>query len=331
MAINLMIEKTKWDQFIDESPYGLLYHKWDFLKLIEKYTQYVLMPYGIYKGEELVCVFPVFYKKIMGLKFLFSPPPQSGVPYLGYVLNKEYDNLKQNKKETLLELIAEDINQAINNIRPHYFSACLVPGLVDVRTFKWRNFQINISYTYQLELNGELKDIWNNFNSTCRQNIRKGESIKCELQKTNDTSILIDLLIDRYNEQGMNYLVNPDYLKELIKIYPENLGLYILYDDDQTVGVTLNHEYKWYIGWLGLVKARDEKYKYVNEYMIWKFIQEAKELGFKKFELSGANKQNLCQYRSKFNPELEVYLELSKKSLIGKAAEKIYLNFIKKV
>ncbi|KUO53574.1 MAG: hypothetical protein APF76_12255 [Desulfitibacter sp. BRH_c19] len=331
MVIKLMVDKIQWDQFVDQSPYGLLYHKWDFLKLIEKYTNYKLLPYSIYKGEQLACIFPMFYKKVLGLKFLFSPPPQSGVPYLGYVLSREYDCLKQTAKETILNLLAAEISDEMKKLAPNYFSAFLVPGLMDVRHFKWLNFGVNISYTYKIDLNQELKDIWANFNSNCRQNIRKGEDLKCKVKISEDTSVLTDLLKDRYNEQGMNYLINPDYLKELINTYPDNLGLYCLYDNNKIIGGTLNHKYKWYLGWIGLVKAKDKKYKYVNEYMIWKFIEEAKELGFSKFEISGANKQKLCQYRSKFNPKLETCLELYKNDIIGKAAEGIYLNFFKKI
>jgi len=72
-------------------------------------------------------------------------------------------------------------------------------------------------------------------------------------------------------------------------------------------------------------------YKYTNESMIWRLIQQAKLQGYSTMEISGANNPKLCQYRSKFNPQAEICLELSKKSLVGKMAEAIYRNFIKKI
>lgn len=36
MSIKLMDNGSEWDHFVEESPYGLLFHKWDFLQLIEK-------------------------------------------------------------------------------------------------------------------------------------------------------------------------------------------------------------------------------------------------------------------------------------------------------
>jgi hypothetical protein len=92
MAIKYITDQNQWDKFIDDSPYDLIYHKWNYLKLVEKYTHYEFLPCGIYKGEHLLCVFPLFLKKIFCIKLLFSPPPQSGIPYLGPVIEKDYGN-----------------------------------------------------------------------------------------------------------------------------------------------------------------------------------------------------------------------------------------------
>ena len=331
MAINLVTNQNQWDSFVDDSPHGLLYHKWDFLKLVEKYTGYEFLPYGIYKGEHLICVFPLFYKKIMGVKLLFSPPPQTGIPYLGPVMDRDYDNIKQDKKESKVNLVVQEMDAELNRIAPNYFSVILVPGFLDVRPFQWRNYQVNPSYTYTLNLKPELEDIWQGFAAIGRQNIRKGEKLNCQLVRGDDISILTDLLTERYNEQGLNHAVDPAYLKEALKAYPENLVLHCLYDKDQLIGTTLSQAYNWYLGWMGLPKPRDEKYVYANEFVVWQLVQQAKALGFAKFEISGANKQSLCRYRSKFNPQLEVYFTISKKDTFGKIAEAFYFNFVKKI
>jgi hypothetical protein len=331
MAINLVNQQQEWDRFIDASPYGLLYHKWNFLKLIEKYTGYQFLPYGIYKGEQLICVFPLFYKKIAFIKLLFSPPPQSGVPYLGLVMDKDYDHLKQDRKESHVNLVAKEIDAEIKKIAPNYFAATLVPGFNDLRPFQWLKYQVDTSYTYILDLKRELEDIWESFSSLGRQNIRKGESLQCKLVNTNDPGILTKLLTGRYQEQGLHHGVGSAYLKELLEAYPKELVLHCLYDGEEIIGATLSQEYNRYIGWLGLVKAKDEKYKYANEFAIWQFIRQAKSQGFNQFEVSGANKQSLCKYRAKFNPQLVAYYGLVKKDIFGKAAEAFYFNFIKKI
>lgn len=330
MGINLVTNQNQWDRFIDDSSQGLLYHKWDFLKLVEKYTGYELLPYGIYKGEQLISVFPLFFKKIMGVKLLFSPPPQSGIPYLGLVMDRHYDSIKQDKKESYLNLVVQEIDAEINKIAPNYFSVTLVPGFMDIRPFQWLSYKVNISYTYTCNLQPELKEIWESFTTIGRQNIRKGENLKCQMVRSDDTSILTGFLTERYNEQGLNHTVDPAYLKEALATYPENLVLNCLYDKDEIIGATLNQAYNRYIGWMGLPKPRDKKYVYANEFMVWQLMQQAKSLGFATFEISGANKEALCKYRSKFNPQLEAYFTISKKDTLGKIAETFYYHFIKK-
>ena len=50
MAISIIDDSELWDRTVDQSPYGLLFHKWDFLKIAEKHTGWKLLPYGVYKG-----------------------------------------------------------------------------------------------------------------------------------------------------------------------------------------------------------------------------------------------------------------------------------------
>jgi hypothetical protein len=45
VSLVLIQDQTSWDQFIDNSPHGLLFHKWNFLKTIELHSGYELLPY----------------------------------------------------------------------------------------------------------------------------------------------------------------------------------------------------------------------------------------------------------------------------------------------
>jgi hypothetical protein len=244
-------------------------------------------------------------------------------------MEKTYECMKQDKKESYVNYIVQEMDTELKNIKPSYFSVILVPDFYDTRPFQWLNYRIKINYTYSIDVRNDLKDIWGGFTSVCKQNIRKGEELKCHTARCDDTSVLTGLLTDRYNEQGMNLKLNPAFLKEAITAYPDNLPLIGLYDGKQIIGATLNQVYNRYIGWMGLTKPKDSKYVNVNEYMLWQLIQQAKEAGVRKFEISGANKQSLCRYRSKFNPQLETYYIISKENAFGKIAESIYFRFIK--
>jgi hypothetical protein len=54
MVVELVKDKEPWDNFVDESFYGLLFHKWDYLKIMERHSGYKLLSYGIYKEVFLI-------------------------------------------------------------------------------------------------------------------------------------------------------------------------------------------------------------------------------------------------------------------------------------
>ena len=64
-----------WDKIVDSSEMGTIFHKLDWLKAVEKHTKSTFYPLIGYEGREIVCLFPVFYKKRAFVKMAFSPPP----------------------------------------------------------------------------------------------------------------------------------------------------------------------------------------------------------------------------------------------------------------
>jgi len=332
MAIKLIEDQPLWDRFVDRSPTGFVFHKWHFLKLLERYTAFRLLPYGIYKGEELICLFPLFYKKLMGLKLLFSPPPKSGVPYIGPVLHWNYDSFKQDKKESHLNLIAREIDREIRRISPHYFEVSMPPGFIDVRSFINLGYGIITGFTYILDITPSIDDIWNRCSGECRNNIRKGLKNDYQLEENSDHLELVKFLSERYAEKGRNFLVNPEFIGEVLKAFPEAFAIYYLCNNGERVSGVFNLEQKGHVsGWLGMPKPRDSKDVYANEVFLWKLIQKASAEGFRTFEIAGANTPEISIFRNKFNPGLKVCFRLYKKDLIGRIAEQAYFRFIKTI
>lgn len=330
MVVELIKDKELWDEFVDKSPYGLLFHKWDFLKIMEKFSGYKLLSYGIYKGDELIAVFPLFFNKSKGLKKIFSPPPRTGVSYLGFVMDQKYDTLKQDKKESYLNIVADEIDEEIEKFSPNYVAISIVPNFLDIRPFKWNNYNIDTHFTYTINLSRTLDEIGNNLKKILRKQIKKAEDLNLKLLKSDDISMFYELEKKRYEEQSINFPIkSKEYLQDLIKAYPENFGLYYLYDsNEEVIGAITTQEYKRFILWMGNTKIKNEIYG--NEYIIWKLIQKAKSENYQKFEIIGANIKRLCQFKSKFNPSLELSFSLYKKDALGKLAEWAYLNFLRK-
>lgn len=329
MSIKIIDDKSIWDTFVDNSPSGLIFHKWDFLKIVEKYSGHTLFPYGVFRGENLIAIFPLFYRKNALFRSVFSPPPQSGIPYLGFIMNSEFNGLKQDKKETYLNQVIDEMNKYIISLSPNYISLSTVPNFIDIRPFKWNKFDINPTYTYMIHLEGDLESIRNGFKMNLKRQLSHPDTLRLMVVPSNDLSVFYDLMKRRYDEQGLNYPVySADYLKELFSAYPDHLRLYYLYRDNEILGSITTQEYKRFITWMGSARMPDKVFG--NEYIMWHLIQKAKEEGYHEFELTGADTKNLCQFKSKFNPSLEISYGVSKKDILGKIARLIYINLIKK-
>ncbi len=329
MTVELIESKEIWDKFVDESPYGLIFHKWEFLKIVEKYSGYTLYPCGVFRGDILIGVFPLFYKGNIAFKTIFSPPPQSGIPYLGFVMTSEYNGLKQDKKETFLNQVIDEVNDYIKSASPNYVSISTVSNFMDMRPFKWNNFEVTPYYNYVIHLGDDLDSIWNGFKKNLRKQLSRPEILDLRLVPGDDVSQFYNLEKQRYEEQGLTYPVySVEYLEDLFRRYPDHLGLYYLYSGDDLLGSITTQEYKRYILWMGNTRIQDDIFG--NEFIVWSLIQKAKKEGYLDFEITGANKKNLCQFKTKFNPTLEICYHVSRKDARGRLAEIAYHNFVRK-
>jgi hypothetical protein len=330
MTVKLMDDGRQWDSFVEESPYGLLFHKWDFLKIVEKYSGYRLLPYGIYKGDELICLFPMFFKVKSGLKLLYSPPQQTlaYVPYLGFVMSPVYDDLRQHKKENYLDIVARELNREVRKLSVNHASIAASPGFVDFRHFKWSGYHVDVGYTYIIDLKRSTQELWNSLSKDCRKSIKDCEKKHLTLKPSDDIGAFMKIMRQDLEHKGSTFFhrQSPEYLKELMARFPDNLKMSFLYDDDYLVAAAINCEYKKHL--LLWMCGKDCSRGDYGEYLNWEFIKKAKADGIEHVENWGTEQKLLCVYKSKFNPVLEARYGLTRDDNIGRLANWTYNNVI---
>jgi hypothetical protein len=327
MTVRLIEEGTVWDKFLDDTPYGSIFHRWQMLKIVEKYTPYRLLPYGIYRGSELICLFPLYFRAYRGMKLIFSPPPKTQIPYLGLVMGSTYHGLKQKRKETYLGEVVEEINAEIRKLSPNYVTVQTEPCFDDVRPFLWQDYRADVSYDYYIDLTRPLDEIWAGFDSTCKKQIKHSEGLGLVMKRSDDVKLFYRIMSDNFKATGRQSLYHtgdPTYLKEFLDAYPENLKLYFLYEGDKVVGAHVIGEYKGkFTLWLGSATG------HYNEYMLWELIKLEKSLGTRIFEIPGADVKRVLPFKSKFNPGLELKFYVNKKDTLGTIAEWTFNHVLK--
>jgi hypothetical protein len=318
MAVELLEDKKRWDQFVETSPQGLLFHKWDFLKTVERHSQYRFLPYSVYSGDELRCIFPFFVWRARVLTAMRSPPPRAQIPYLGPAFDPSVQALRAGAKEKTFEQVTDDLCTEIDTIAPNIVSITTVPNFIDVRSFMWKNFTAHLAFTYAIDLERSLDEIWAAFSRRCRQKIKRVSAHSPEIQQTNDVSALLDIWRARFSERGIKVpLLNDSYLKELVAAFPQDITVYTLSIDGRLAAVEAccAMQKERYTTWIGGANVRKDLG--VNEYLDWEVIQRAKSEGFKKLDL-GEGDARLSPYKSKFNPVLEPFCYISKTDALAK-------------
>lgn len=331
MTIAIMTDSAEWDRFVEESPYGQLFHKWGFLELIARYSGYRLYPYGVYKGDELICLFPAFYRAKRGLRFLYSPPQQSlvYVPYLGFVMSPVFDTLRQHKKENYLDIVSREVNREISRMKANRISISSSPRLVDLRHFKWSGYRVEVGYTYVIDLKRSTQEIWNSFSKDCKKSIRDCEKKKLMLKPSDDVDAFIRLMRHDLAQKDDTFFHRQDsqYLKDILARFPDNLKMSFLYDDDALVAAAINCEYKKHL--LLWMCGKDCSKGDYGEYLNWEFIRQAKDRGCELAENWGTEQKMLCVYKSKFNPVIMPSFALVKDDAFGRLASWTYSSLTK--
>jgi hypothetical protein len=331
MVLTEIRDASIWDAFIEQSSDGLLFHTWEYLQITAKHTGFTLLPYGVWKGEQLISVIPFFYRNMNGFRTLFSPPPMTVIPYLGIVLSSDYAGYKQSKKETLLKLIADGIREAVADLSPNYTSINCVPDFLDIRQFSWDAYATKMHYTYQIDLTRPREQLWSDLHMKLRGKIKKMLNAGLTLEKTTDISRFYDLLSERYADPALAIPMLPkSYLSDLFRAFPDHLSVYFISDPaGEIVSVVTAQEYKRFLLWMGMPKI--ETPYAGNEYLQWILMERAKSEGYSVFENMGANNSDLVFFKAKFNPRLVPYLEIYRKDRLGSLAETAYLQIGKRL
>ncbi len=324
MPIEIINDKATWDRFVDESPHSLLFHRWDFLAIMEKYSGFKLYHLGVYRKDELVCLFPFFHRKHLGMSLIYSPPQGSllYVPYLGPIMGAGFGRMKEHEKGRAWCDVAKEIEGAIKKFSPSYTSIALAPGIIDARPFMAKGYGVDVQYTYIIDLNPSEDEILMGFDGNCRIQIRNCNKYNLICKQVNEADTFIKLMGTHLKDEGMTYFNRQDsrYLREIMDAFPKNVNMHFLYYGEDIISAYVNCDYRdRSIAWMG--SPAIQKDIQPNEYFLWERIKKAKENGYKKFDIWGSDIKRLTSFKAKFNPSLELTLYLERRNALRSMAE----------
>lgn len=327
-------DASEWNTIISQSPHGTIFHEWDWLKIAEKHTGTTLYPLMGMKNGTCIGVFPLFFQKRGPIRMVFSPPPHTGLFYLGPALISP-DILRQEKKERIALDFQKSFDDFIQyDLHAHYIHISLSPALADPRPFKWSGYSIRPGFDYQVDLSRGAESLYSLLDRKQRSDIKRAkERGMCfEIGGENEFEKILDLMDSRYAQQGKIVKVSKSYFFDLFRKFKQNIVVSaIKVDGDVVTGTIHIVDGSTFYNWQGNPKPVNPLTPSPNDLLIWESIRYACDNGFLNYTtLSAAgNKRLHTYYVAKCNPSLVIRYTATKKSLMAGIFEKGYLSIVR--
>ncbi|MDG5776846.1 GNAT family N-acetyltransferase [Haloarculaceae archaeon H-GB1-1] len=304
-------QRERWNGFVDRSAQGSAFHYDEFLDVVADHLDATVHRLVGFKGQEPVGIFPVFELRKGISTAVFSPPPDMGLSQMGPAM-LNVDKLKRRKAEKrrrrfiggALDWIEDVVDPSYVHVRTHYRHQ-------DHRPFVWNDFDLSPRYTYVLDLTPGKDEIMTEFSSDARRNVRNTDDDAFEIEERGIDAVadIVDHLRRRHEEQGISYPVTADFVSDLYRNLPDGtVRTYVCTVDGSYASgmITLEDETSVY-RWQGGARPMGDVTLPVNDLVDWRVISDAIDRGKERYDLIGANTPQLCEYKSKFGPELESY------------------------
>lgn len=315
-----------WNDRLNGSGGSTFYHQSEVLRIFEKYISSELYPLVGYKGQEPVGLLPVFEISKGPITTVFSPPPRLGIPNLGPVLlapsqikQRKYEKRNRRFINTSIEWIEEHIS-------PNHIYIQSSPRYDDPRPFEWSNFTISPRFTYYIDVSKNAERIIELFSRDARSNIQNTDPEQYEIRKgdVDDVKFVMGMISDRYETQGKNFKLSTEYAVELFRKFDDaEFPVYVGYVDGERVSGILNPRYGSTVNfWQG--GGKPDVPLPINDLIHWQIIEDAVEEEYKYYDLTGANTPRICEYKSKFNPNLKTYYTAERGGTLTSTISEIY-------
>lgn len=331
ISLSLCKDASLWDEIVERSAHGKLFHRWQWLKIAEKYTGHQLLPLIGYQHAEPVVICPLFLKKTRWYSVVTSPPPQSAIFGLGPVF-PNYQTLVQYKKEMVVTAFLEEFDRYITDeLNPDYQSISLPIGYPDPRPFRWSGYTIQPYFDYVIDLNPGFDQLYTSLPKKRKGDIRRAKKrgMDARVGGRADLEKVLDLMRIRYIEQKKPISIQNEYVCELYEAFPNNIEIIIVEKDGEIISGVIDLFYKnEAFSWIGSPRPFKVISPSPNDFLLCTAIQHACTCGLKRYiHLGNAGNERLHKYyASKFTPELTVRWSASKKTFKGQCMESAYLG-----
>lgn len=309
------ITDVEWDHGVDRCENGTMFHHSAWLSVVEKGLGIELVKMGLFKGNDLVGLFPFFERKICGFRIAGSPLYVETMPVLGPIGSYDVDEFVNTARQFMRDKRIRYMRIFFNHLVERHCNPT-----------EYVRFHEKTTHVNRLTVSKD--ELWNNVKMQCKNKIRKGEKNNLKIIFDDDLSNLQEYLLlvkKLYADQGV-CSPKPSKLYEQMSVANK---------EKKIVKVMFAaHEGK-IIG--GLILALNNKtanlidsailseYKKLQagNFLSWNAMEWCMRNGFEYFDFTGSDIERISEFKASFGGELKRYscVEIANPKLIFKARE----------
>jgi len=280
-----------WDSFLTTLRSSTIFHQSDWLTILQNQHNFELKKLGIYKSGKLVGLLPLFFKKVGFLRVASSPLYMEDTPYLGFAADDV------------------NINEVVDAIY-HYMSENRLKFIRFVQKQDFKNLQkreyleVFEKHTHILEIDRPVDELWKNLEGRCRTAIRKAEKCAIEISLVSDVQKVEDYYRMLQEVYGRQQLLYPHPLKFFVDMFNKynRKQLYILLAETDGKIISggifiLDKETVYYLNGASLKEYNNTG---VNNYLQWKSILHAHEMGIRYYDFVGSDQKRFGTFKKSF-------------------------------
>lgn len=264
---------------------------------------------GIYKDEnQLIGGFYFLNSKKFGFKFIKLPPY---TPHCALYFKNEAKNVSSELN------FSKEIMQALcDYLESQKFALCVLafPSLIrDMQSFFWNDYKVVPHYTYRIDLSKSIEDIQANFDSKNRNAINKAlkEQVTVHENSMSNES-LYQYFSQTLHKAGAN--VYESELKAIFTEFSDSENSFALQAKlgDKIIGTVFCVYDKKNCYYLLAGIDKEIKMQGINNLLVLKCIEKAKNLGCAVFDFEGSMLKGVEKFFRSFGPELVPYYTINK-------------------
>lgn len=303
-------EYSQWDQFVEQSVQGTVFHSSSWITPAAKMLQFDPVIIGVFDTTQIIGGCSFFRKEIFPF-FKIGTNDITLTSYGGIVTeNKKSNNVRE--YETRYHEIISLILEKIRTLNLTNVKLTNGPELVDIRTFTRNGWKETVHYSYIFPLSGPVEE---HLSKKIRWSINKAGKAGIVVSQKWDKDLYWDLTLNTYSRQGKQSPFSRELLFSFLETI-ENTRCGEMWVAETASGQGAAAEifiwdphmaYRWLAA-----SHTDYRETEAPTFLLVEVMKHLQEKGHKKFNMMAANTPQLAKFVSSFNPGLVPYYSVQK-------------------